>query len=290
MLGEIDPTRLERSCTPAPGDWIRAAPAQAGLERIDAWFSGHAYDSHRHDAYALGLTLAGVQRFDYRGGQADSFAGCAVLIHPDERHNGRAGIADGFRYRMLYVAPRLIRDALGPRARALPFAASPVSRDPRIVAALRQALGEMERPLDELECDQVLLAIAEALLALDPGAKAETARSAVQARAVDRARDLLDANVARMVGSAELENATGLDRYALARQFRARLGVSPYRYLTMRRLDRARTLMRKGRPLADVAFACGFSDQSHMTRQFKQAFGLAPGQWRALHAPEAIAA
>ncbi len=287
MLRAIDPERLERSCTPSPGDWIRAAPAQPGLERIDAWFSGHAYDSHRHDAYALGLTLAGVQRFDYRGRQADSRAGDAILLHPDERHNGRAGIDGGFHYRMLYVEPRLIRDALGKRAQALPFAPAPISSEPRIRKALAFALRDLSRPLDELERDQAILMIAEALLALDEGARGETARSAVGARAVERARDLLDAHLARTVSSAELENATGLDRYALARQFRARLGVSPYRYLTMRRLDRAKALMRAGRGLADVAAACGFADQSHMTRQFKQAFGLSPGKWRALHAPNA---
>ncbi|MFX6182848.1 helix-turn-helix domain-containing protein, partial [Acinetobacter baumannii] len=32
--------------------------------------------------------------------------------------------------------------------------------------------------------------------------------------------------------------------------------------------------------LAEAAFAAGFADQSHMTRQFKQAFGLSPGRWR----------
>ena len=37
----------------------------------------------------------------------------------------------------------------------------------------------------------------------------------------------------------------------------------------MRRLDRARALIRDGVPLADAALACGFADQSHMTRQFK---------------------
>ncbi|HEX9462749.1 MAG TPA: helix-turn-helix domain-containing protein, partial [Alphaproteobacteria bacterium] len=81
-----------------------------------------------------------------------------------------------------------------------------------------------------------------------------------------------------------LEAASGLDRYTLARQFRARLGTSPYRYLVMRRLDTARALLRAGRSLADAAYATGFSDQSHMTRQFKRAFGLPPGRWRAMQA------
>ena len=41
-------------------------------------------------------------------------------------------------------------------------------------------------------------------------------------------------------------------------------------------------MMESGQSLAEAATASGFSDQSHMTRQFKQTYGVAPGQWRAL--------
>jgi len=36
--------------------------------------------------------------------------------------------------------------------------------------------------------------------------------------------------------------------------------------------------------LADAALACGFADQSHMTRQFKKTYGVSPGRWSALAA------
>jgi AraC-like DNA-binding protein len=273
--------RLERSCKPPRGDWIRHAPAQPGLDRMDAFFAGHAFDPHRHDTYAMGLTLSGVQSFDYRGARADSTAGHAVVLYPDEMHDGRAGVADGFRYRMLYLEPRLIRDALGQRARALPCVPHAVQHDPRLLAALRRTLDDLSRPLESLELDQAVLSLSEALLALDPSVRgrSETTTCAV---AVERARAFLDANLSRTVASEELEAETGLDRYALARQFRRRLGTSPYRYLVMRRLDRARARMQAGDTLADAAFASGFADQSHMTRQFHRAYGITPGRWRAI--------
>jgi AraC-like DNA-binding protein len=56
--------------------------------------------------------------------------------------------------------------------------------------------------------------------------------------------------------------------------------TSPYRYLLMRRLDRARHLMRSGVSLAEAAAASGFADQSHMSRQFKKAYGVSPGRWQ----------
>jgi AraC-like DNA-binding protein len=260
---------------------MRHAPDEPGIERIDAYFAGYAYDPHRHDTYALGYTLTGLQCFDYRGAVRASRPGNVIVLHPDERHNGRAGEESGFRYRMIYLEPRLIAAALGTRAAALPFVSEVVSTDAYLLRALTAALDDLERPFEALERDQIVLAIAEALLARDPSAR-RGAFAATSAVAVERTRQFLDAHFDRTVASEELEAATGLDRYALARHFRARLGTSPYRYLTMRRLDHARGEIRAGASLADAAFASGFADQSHMTRHFKRAYGLSPGKWRSL--------
>ena len=70
-------------------------------ERIEAFFSGVGFDPHRHDTYAIGTTLAGVQAFRYRGAARRSLPGQVFVLHPDETHDGRAGTAQGFRYRIL---------------------------------------------------------------------------------------------------------------------------------------------------------------------------------------------
>jgi transcriptional regulator GlxA family with amidase domain len=62
------------------------------------------------------------------------------------------------------------------------------------------------------------------------------------------------------------------------------LGTSPYRYSLLRRLDRALALLRRGRPVADVALDTGFADQAHLTRMFKAAHGVPPAHHRALEA------
>jgi AraC-like DNA-binding protein len=90
------------------------------------------------------------------------------------------------------------------------------------------------------------------------------------------------------VRSAELESVAGLSRYDLARQFRLMVGTSPHRYLLMRRLDLARELLHRERPLVDVACDAGFADQAHFTRVFKSAFGLTPARYRALRAARRV--
>src|SRR5262245_3228409 len=233
LMNDGTAARLERSCGAAV-DWMKIAPSCPGVERVEAFFSGHGFDPHRHDTYAVGFTLQGVQSFRYRGAAERSTPGEAFVLHPDETHDGSAGTSAGFRYRILYVEPRFIADALG-HGSPLPFVRDVVSTDRRLAAAIVPALDDLTAPLEELERDQIILDLAQALAAADPSVRRRPI-AARHRRAVAMVGELLDTG--RPVTSAELEAATGLTRYALARHFRACLGTSPYRYLVMRRLDR----------------------------------------------------
>jgi AraC-like DNA-binding protein len=79
-----------------------------------------------------------------------------------------------------------------------------------------------------------------------------------------------------------LERIADMNRFALARAFRAAFGTSPHRYLVARRIARAQRLMAAGTPLAEAAIAAGFADQSHFTRHFKAHMGLTPGRFISL--------
>ncbi len=275
---------LERSCGDALGGWIASARPADGVELFRAWFSGRAYARHRHDTYAIGLTDCGVQVFDYRGAARVSLPGQVVVLYPDEAHDGRAGAADGFGYRIVYVEPAQLADALRTvlgRPGPLPFVREPVSTSARLGRALDAAF---RLPPEPLAADSLVVELADGLLAAESGREPSGASHRVDATAVERARRFLDAERTRVVHSTELERVSGLSRYDLARQFRALLGTSPYRYLLMRRLDLARELIHGRRALAEVACEAGFADQAHFTRVFKAAFGLTPARYRALRA------
>jgi len=262
-------------------DYIVIDEPAAGLQRLRARFRGHAYDAHRHETYAIGLTEAGIQGFRYRGVEQRSTPYQTIVLHPDEVHDGHAGTAEGFAYRMIYIDAGLISDALG--GGHLPFVPDAVSEDPPLAAAINQAFDGFPGRIGTLERAAIVTSLADALL---PRARPTTdrVRGNPPTAALVRAREVLDAAPDLSVTAEDLEIATGIDRYAFARAFRARFGTSPHRYLVGRRLMAVKAGIAAGSTLADLAAGAGFADQAHMTRHFKARFGITPGRYaRLLH-------
>jgi AraC-like DNA-binding protein len=263
----------------ATGDRIVLDEPRAGLQRLTAQFHGHAYDPHRHETYAIGLTLAGVQAFHYRAAQRASGKGQVMVIHPDEHHDGHAAVPDGFAYRMIYVDPALIGAALG--GRPPPFVLDVVSFDPVLTDILGEAFTDFPRPLEPLAADATVGRLADALARRGDARPPRSHRTTAHP-AMSRMRDFLMAEAHRTIVSTELEQLTGLDRFALARHFRAAFGTSPHRFQIGQRLVRARAMISDGVTLAEAAASAGFADQSHLTRHFAARFGITPGRWAAL--------
>ncbi len=253
-------------------NWVKRAAGE--LDRIEARFSGAAFAPHRHDTYAIGITLSGVQAFDYRGTARHSLAGQVVIIHPDELHDGRAGTDADFHYRTLYLEPAMLQRALG--GQCLPFIEGGVSTDRRLKQALAPLLRDYERPLEDWELEEGLITLA---LALNAVAGRRDCLSPHNYGAALLARAYLDDHVHHAVALPDLERVSAQDRWQLSRDFRAVFGTSPYRYLILRRLSKARAMLLAGHRIVDAAAACAFADQSHFTRHFKKTFGMTPRAW-----------
>jgi AraC-like DNA-binding protein len=260
-----------------PISQITNGPSNDGIERMSARFQGFSFSPHRHDTYAIGITTHGVQAFTYKGVAHQSVRGQAFVLHPDERHDGRAGDARGFAYCIAYIDPVLILSAC--QGKGLPFLSEPVTADRQLYEAVSAILQAADEPMG-LAATCNIAALAEALCRL-AGAPSP-ANVSLDLKAVRAAREALMSCVEAKVSVSELERISGMSRWRLARQFRRAYGVSPSRFQLLRRLGHARKLLQGGQSLAEISDICGFADQPHLSRKFKSAFGVSPGQWRAL--------
>src|SRR5205807_4879905 len=138
-------------------DSIRFGPSAYGIERLEVYLSTCAFEPHRHDTYAIGITTAGIQTFHYRGSRHTCLPRQLHVLHPDEAHDGAAGTDTGFGYRILYIPPELVREALF--GRALPFVADPIHQLVPASRLISLLLADFDEPIDESSSAEIAVAV-----------------------------------------------------------------------------------------------------------------------------------
>lgn len=254
----------------------------AGSERVRAWrpavpgvsevlhahFTEHAYPAHVHDAWTLLLVDSGGVDYTLDGQAQQAVAGRLTVLPPHVPHDGRSASPGGFDKRVVYVDERWLPERLTSAALQDP---SPV--DP----ALARAVSALHRRIeDPLEAESRLALVTERVALHLAGGEPAPDRDPGLARLV---RDRLDAEDPPTLEA--LARELGTHPSHLVRVFRRRYKLPPHRYVVGRRLDRARGLLLDGLPIAEVAAACGFHDQAHLTRHFRALLATTPGAYRA---------
>lgn len=98
---------------------------------------------------------------------------------------------------------------------------------------------------------------------------------------IARVIDYIESAIDQDLRLPALADVAAMSMYDFARRFRQTIGLTPHAYVLSRRVARARAMLgERDASLAQVALACGFSSQSHMTTSFQRVVGLTPGAYR----------
>jgi len=238
--------------------------AIAGVDTLSARSLRTSFDRHFHDTYAFGLILKGVERCELRGARRFFEAGTVPMFNPGEVHDGGPATEAGWSYRMVYVDPALVA-----QERVFPL---PQRRD-------APATGVARRLFDAIDCGSEL-GIEEALTSALEVLLDQAERDRGTPTALAKVRELLDAHCCEPVRLHDLSQVMGISATRLLRSFEAAYGLTPHRYQQSKRIAKARRMILAGTPLADVASACGYADQSHLNRWFLRIHGTTPGRLR----------
>jgi AraC-like DNA-binding protein len=256
----------------------------AGVDAMTA-STARCFPRHTHDQYGVGVVDAGAHCSWSDRGQVEATPGKLICVNPGEVHDGRPLGARSRSWRLLYLDPRIVVDALedvsdGAASREFMFLA-PVFADEDARALFDRAFCQA-RGGDLMEGETALLKLVACLRRHSTVASAATAAGSERRRRIPpiaRARARIDADPTASLTLAELAREVGLSRYQLIRGFARETGLTPHAYILQARIARARQLIRGGRDLAEVALGTGFYDQSHLTRYFVRQFGVTPGRY-----------
>jgi len=254
------------------------------FELLRARYTRQRFAPHAHHEFVFGIVETGAARTLFRGAEDVHAPGSVITFGPGEVHTGAPACEDGWSYRMLYPSESLVRfiahEATG-RDLTPTFDTSCV-HDPALAERLRATHQVLESNADRLQKECALLEVIGEIVihhaSTRPNESAPISGSRSSA-ALQRVRDLLEAEYARAVTIRELADVASLSTFHLIRVFRASFGLPPYKYLEQIRIQQARRLIRLGFPLTHVVHATGFSDQSHLTRYFKRIVGVTPGTY-----------
>jgi AraC-like DNA-binding protein len=269
------------------GDRVEAlASSVAGVDRLMARLPRYCFPKHTHDRIGLGVMLSGGHDSLYGLRRRIVEPGQVMVVNAGEVHDGMP-VGDGGRaYVLAYLDPAVVADGLAdatgdPFADGLIDLAPSVEHDVRTAILTRSALDGLGHGVDPLDRDQRLARLFAALArhagrrSLDDVQRDE----AIIRRIKERLAEALD----EPLTIAELAVDAGMSRFALIRRFARSVGVTPHAWRMQRRSEAARTLLGTGTTPAQVAAACGFADQAHLTRLFRRHFGLTPGRYAAAY-------
>ena len=230
---------------------------------------------HLHEEWQVGvlerpskLSLGAFRRYSVH---ADD----VTIVAPYDVHGERGIAGEAPRWRMLYVAPSMVARLYGQR---VPRFRCPVVTDAPAAAELRDLLCQSAAgSVGDGEClTYVSRWLTQFLLRHADDAAAPRGKLAVE-----RTLAYLQNRPTESVSPREVEAAAGVTLSYLQRSFSRAVGLPPRSYHAQVRLARARRLLAEGKSATWVAHECGFADQSHLSRRFKECHGLTPGAFQA---------
>jgi AraC family transcriptional regulator len=155
----------------------------------------------------------------------------------------------------------------------------------RVIGLLTAAVGQLH---DQEHPAHRTLLEAESLLRrqIDPQTAVEVAdgRGRLLAWQVRKVRDYIDSHITGPVLVADLCALVQRSEAHFSRSFKCTFGESPHSFVVRRRVElAAQYMLTTDAYLSDIALRCGFADQAHLCKHFRQAAGQTPAAWRRAH-------
>jgi len=267
----------------ARGARLWRAADLGGVELFSATIGEFAFRPHAHEEFFIALTERGLATPTYRGNTHAIGPGDLIVLNPEEAHSGGSPAEHVWTYRALYPRQELMREIMPEFHSArigIPQFGGDVVRDQEIAARLHRFHALSEAPESSALERETHLAEALVLLVGRHATPTQTPRPpGREHNAVRLAREYLEGHPEENVTLQTLARIAGLSSFHFCRVFRDTVGMTPHVYHTHIRVRHAKSLLRTGRPITQVATEVGFYDQAHLTRHFKHIVGVTPGRY-----------
>lgn len=237
--------------------------------------SDRSFPRHTHEEFAFGyMSSRGHETWSCQG-LVEAHKGDVVTVNPGELHDGLGRKDEPRTWHMIHFSLEAVTRLTDWKPDRSEFHA-PVLKDLTVSGLVRTAVDTaMNGESDPAELDQLLrLAFGKLLRRFD-----SRPAKVSPLPPIDRVLEQIHSEWSEPLTLDDLARTAGCSKFKTLRAFSRQIGTTPHAYLVQYRVNRARELLLHGVDAAEAAVACGFVDQSHMTRAFKRQVGLPPKQY-----------
>jgi AraC family transcriptional regulator len=249
----------------------------------------HAYDEHVLVGHRLIVNLGAPVRFGWRRGDKpqEAMLQTGGFCLQSEGDVNAPFWSEELTFAAVAVAPAMVEALLEERAPKATetFAERRCLAEPTAYSFARAFAAELSSPTEPLYAETLSKSFVLHLLlahGVAPARKRLAPKGKLGSAQLRATIDLAHERLADGISLDELAGASGYSLFQFARMFKATTGMAPHQFVLRLRLERAQRLLARDRhKVADVAVACGFYDQAHLTNAFHKAFGRTPSAFAA---------
>jgi AraC-like DNA-binding protein len=246
------------------------------VEIRQASLSTACYHAHSHDEFSFGVIDSGIADYHNLSQRNRIGRGDTVTINPADIHSCNPMLGD-WSYRMLFVNTewigRLQSEILGiNNVDYHPFSEI-LNRSPQAYQQFQILFNSLLNEQNPLIAESLLIQYLQQYFLAKETEKNDPVN-------ILRVKELISdqLNINHSINDLAIES--GLSRYHLIRSFKKNYGLSPHAYQLDERIKQAKTLLKAGNSLIDTSHLLGFSDQSHLQRNFKKRLAITPKQYQ----------
>jgi len=243
------------------------------LEWMCAPDYSESFPTHFHDCISLTLIQQGLERTDTKGKTLLSPPGSFSLTPHDEVH-ANPNINEGsYSFTTFYISPEVFAYFIN--AKYFSFRERTITNP-----YLYQQLLHFTQEVKHVDASERITNLLRQLVLtyVQKGGK-RLIKQTIKFN-IKWAYELINERLDEKIPLDYLAQKMGVSKYVFLRTFKNNTGITPGQFISIKRIERGKKLIREGYPLVEAALAVGFCDQSHFHRHFKQLVGVTPRSYQ----------
>lgn len=244
---------------------------------LEASFENKTFAPHFHDEYSIALITSGNHNFTCNKTEFHASSGDIRLINPGDIHVCKSKTWGYITFTPDANFVETFSQSCQKELHNISFT-NPVIHNKKLTKLFIDLNSAKKEWQDNLMAENILEELIVNLISSYSNNEIKNNQISYSKKRLAESIEYMQNHYNENLTLEELAKLTGLSKYHFLRKFKEQYNMTPHAYLLQIRIQNAKNMLRDKRTLTDIAFSCGFSDQSHFTRVFNKIFGMSPGK------------